>query len=206
MSDQTSVGQAPWWARVETDGDILLRALDPADAPGVLRVHGDPRVYEYDPHETHPDLDHTRRFIEPMLGHWREHGFGYWTVLVPHDECPDGVVGDVPGDDGRVIAGLGGIHLHTVENRPVLNVYFRLAPEVHGRGIAGTVVANVIRIAPHVAPGRDIVVRTRPANAAARRVAIRAGFVDEGPEPGSTDMQLLRYPAPEPDRACRGGR
>ena len=75
----------------------------------------------------------------------------------------------------------------------MLNVYFRLAPSVQGRGLAGLIVAAAVRMAPVVAPGVDIVVRTRPANAAARRVAERAGFVDEGLEPGTTDMQLLRY-------------
>jgi RimJ/RimL family protein N-acetyltransferase len=38
-------------------------------------------------------------------------------------------------------------------------------------------------------------VQTRPANSAARHVAERAGFVDEGLEPGNTDMQLLRLRA-----------
>ena len=51
-------------------------------------------------------------------------------------------------------------------------------------------------LAPLVAPGTDLVVRTRPANAAARRVAERAGFVDLGLEPDTTDMQQLRLAAP----------
>jgi len=97
-----------------------------------------------------------------------------------------------------VHAGLGGIHHHTIAGVPVLNVYFRFGPEVQGRGLAGAVVAEAIRMAPHVAPDVDLVVRTRPANAAARRVAERAGFVDEGLEPGTTDMQLLRLSAVRP--------
>jgi [ribosomal protein S5]-alanine N-acetyltransferase len=36
---------------------------------------------------------------------------------------------------------------------------------------------------------------TRPANAAARRVAERAGFVDLGLDPAEPVMQLLRRPA-----------
>lgn len=187
---------APWWDRIEEPDGVLLRRLTANDAAGVLAVHGDPRVYVHDPDETHPDLAHTQRFIAPMLEHWAVHGFGYWAVLVPGPGWPDGVAGSRPGDDARVVAGLGGVQHHTVDGSPALNVYFRFAPEAQGRGLAGAVLRRIAELAPEVAAGRDVVVRTRPANAAARRVAERAGYVDEGLEPGTTDMQLLRLVSP----------
>lgn len=194
-----SVGRMPannrmpqWWRRIEHPDGLLLRELLPDDVEGVFAVHGDPRVYELDPDATHLDLAQSRAFLAPQLEHWRAHGFGYWSVLVPRDVWPDGVAGAGEHDDGRVIAGMGGIVHRTVVTPAVLNVYFRLSPAVQGRGIAGRIVARSIETADDVAPGLDLVVRTRPANAAARRVAERAGFVDEGLEPGTTDMQLLR--------------
>ena len=190
-----------WWQRVDLDDGLSLRRVVTADAPGVLAVHGDPAVYVHDPDEVHPDLAHSQRFLEPMLQHWDDHGFGYWAVLVPRPWLPSGVTGTEPADDDRVFAGLGGVQHHAVTEQPVLNVYFRLAPVVQGRGIAGRIVSTVIRMAPEVAPGRDIVVRTRPANAAARWVARRAGFTDEGLEPGVANMQLLRLPAPRGERS-----
>jgi len=192
---------APWWTRIEEPEGVVLRRLAADDAAGVLAVHGDPRVYVHDPDETHPDLVHTQAFLAPMLGHWAAHGFGYWTVLVPAPAWPAGVEGTRPGDDGRLVAELGGVQHHTVDGRPVLNVYFRFAPEAQGRGLAGAVLRRVGEMAADAAPGRDVVVRTRPANAAARRVAVRAGYVDEGLEPGTTDMQLLRLVS----RAARSG-
>lgn len=191
----------PWWHRIEQPGGVLLRRLTADDAPGVLAVHGDPRVYVHDPHETHPDLAHTRQFLAPMVEHWAAHGFGYWVVLLGASCWPDGVPGADAADDGRVVAGLGGVQHHRVDGQPVLNVYFRFAPETQGRGLAGTVLRQVAILAQEVAPGCDVVVRTRPANAAARRVALRAGYVDEGLEPGTTDMQLLRLVSP----AARSG-
>lgn len=127
--------------------------------------------------------------------HWATHDFGYWTVLGPEEWHPNGAA--APSDDQVLVhLGLGGVQRHEIAGRPVLNVYFRLAPEVQSRGIAGRIVDYSVTLAANVAPGADIVVRTRPANTAARRVAIRAGFRDEGLEPGTTDMQLLRLPAP----------
>ncbi len=190
-----TAGGRPWWERVEERDGVLLRRLLVDDAPGVLAVHGDPRVYVHDPHETHPDLAHTELFIAPMLEHWARHRFGYWTVQVHGEAWPGSVLGSQPHDDGRLVAGLGGAQHHTVAGQRVLNVYFRFAPEAQGRGLAGAVLRQVRQLAPVVAPGCDVVVRTRPANAAARRVAERAGYVDEGLEPGTTDMQLLRWRA-----------
>lgn len=182
-------------ARIETPGGIVLRRPVEADAPGVFAVHSDPAVYVFDPQETHPDVEHSARFLAPMITHWAEHGFGYWAVLVPTAEWRGGVPGMVSDDGDRVIAGLGGIQTHTLQGTPVLNVYYRFAVATQGRGLAGAVVQHALALAPQVAPGRDVVVRTRPANAVARHVAERAGFVDEGLEPGTTDMQLLRCPA-----------
>lgn len=184
------------WSRVEVSDGLLLRAVVVNDAEAVLSHHGDPRVYRFDPQETHPDVAFSRRFIVPMVEHWERHGFGYWSVLVPHSWWQTGVAGAESSDDGRVHAGLGGVQRHVVAGEPVLNVYFRLATAVHGRGIAGLLLNEAVRMAPHVAPGIDLVVRTRPANSAARQVAERAGFVDEGMEPGTSDMQLLRLTAP----------
>lgn len=195
LDDDTRRAQQDTWSHLEPRDGVLLRSLVPDDAAGVLSVHGDERVYTLDPHERHPDLAHSQRFITPMVEHWQSHGFGYWTVLAPLDWWPEGVPGPDPRDGSRIHAGLGGIATHAIQGVPVLNVYFRFAPAVQGRGLAGLVLAEAARMAPYVAPGGDIVVRTRPANAAARRVAERAGFVDEGLEPGTADMQLLRLSA-----------
>ena len=185
------------WTRIDAGNGVLLRRPTTADVPGVFAVHGDPSVYRYDPQETHPDPEHTARFLAPMLSHWTAHGFGYWCVFVPFAAWPDGApgFGDANADGDRVLAGLGGIQHHTLTGEPVLNVYYRFAPAVQGRGLARIVLEHAMAIAPLVAPGKDVVVRTRPRNAVARHVAERAGFIDEGLQPGTTDMQVLRHRA-----------
>ncbi len=175
---------------------MLLRRPDAGDAAGVLAVHGDPRVYSLDLDLLHKDLAMSAEFLIPLVEHWDRFGFGYWTVLAPGAWWPAGSAGPAAEDGARVNAGMGGIQHYEMAGESVLNVYYRFAPEVQGRGLARRVIETSVRVAAAAAPGLDLVVRTRPANAAARRVAERAGFVDEGLEPGTTDMQLLRLRPP----------
>jgi ribosomal-protein-alanine N-acetyltransferase len=187
-----------FWTDVAAPNGVLLREIDlDGDVSGVHRVHADPRVYVYDPDETHPDLEHTRNFLTPFRAHWDRHGFGYWTVLIPGTWWPAGVEASGARDDGRRIAGLGGIESFELLGVAVLNVYFRLAPEGQGRGLGTLILDAALTCAAEVRPGLDVVVRTRPANIAARRTAERAGFVDEGTVAGDTSMQLLRRRPPQ---------
>lgn len=193
------------WAWVVADRGVLLRRPTPDDVPGVFAVHSDPAVYEYDPAEIHPDPGYSAHFLEPITAQWQERGFGYWAVLVPRVMWPAGEPGAGDRDGNRVFAGLGGIRHHTLGGERVLNVYYRFATAVQGRGLARTVLEEALALAPLVASGADLVVRTRPANLVARHVAERAGFVDEGLEPGTADMQLLRYHARGPTGTVRSG-
>ena len=174
---------------------VRLRRPVPADAAGVLSVHGDPRVYSLDPELLHRGLGDSEELLASTEHHWQRFGFGYWVVLVPRDWWPDGVP-DHEHDD-EVHAGMGGIQDFVLGGEQVLNVYYRLAPAVQGRGIARHLIDESVALASRVAPGRDLVVRTRPANAVARRVAERAGFVDQGLSPWEEDSQLLRLAVEE---------
>lgn len=189
--DQESASN-PWCA-VHLPQGVLLRDIGNDDAPGLYLIHGNPLAYAHDPSETHPHLEHTRAFLAPFRAHWDTFGFGYWTALAPEPWWPSGAEGARTHDDGRRIVGLGGIQTFDLQGTRVLNAYFRLAPEVQGRGLGTLVLRAALACAAAVEPHLDVVVRTRPANIAARRTARRVGFADEGTVPGDTTMQLLRY-------------
>ena len=113
------------WRDVHLPQGVLLRDIGVHDAPGLHRVHADPRVYAHDPSETHPHLEYTRTFLAPFLAHWVDHGFGYWTVLAPEPWWPSGVEGPRTHDDGRRIVGLGGIQTFDLEATRRENSYLR---------------------------------------------------------------------------------
>ncbi|MBJ7603114.1 MAG: GNAT family N-acetyltransferase [Candidatus Dormibacteraeota bacterium] len=64
----------------------------------------------------------------------------------------------------------------TWREREILNVYYRFSPSVWGNSYASEVVRTAIKLAQRWLPDFPLVVRTRPANAAARRVAEKSGF------------------------------
>jgi len=74
------------------------------------------------------------------------------------------------------VIGFGGIGLMTWREREILNVYYRFSPSVWGNSYASEVVRTAIKLAQRWLPDFPLVVRTRPANAAARRVAEKSGF------------------------------
>jgi RimJ/RimL family protein N-acetyltransferase len=157
-------------------GDVVLRRPTPDDAVALHTVEADPAVWQLSPDLRPTDLEQTRQRLAGVLEHWQEHGFGYWIVEV----------------DGRVV-GSGGIRTFDMQGEWMLNVYYRLAPEVQGRGIASSIVQAALDLARHVQPGVPLVVRTDPRNVAARRVAEKADFQPAGMESSvERPLQVLR--------------
>ena len=61
---------------VDDPSGVRLRRPVPADAAGVLAVHGDPGVYEPDPQEVQHDLADAVRLLAPVLDHWADPATG----------------------------------------------------------------------------------------------------------------------------------
>lgn len=64
-----------------------------------------------------------------MRAHWDEHGFGYWCVLEP-------------GSDRSI--GYAGVKRVVAKKQPVLNVFYRFAPDLWGRGYATEAAEGVL--------------------------------------------------------------
>ena len=109
-----------------------LRPPSADDLDDVFRIHGDPRTNLHNPAGPDRDLDASGARLAEWLEHWDRHGFGYWVV---------------EDDDGAVI-GFSGVRHEIWQGRPVLNLYYRFAPEVWGRGLASSVAAHAVRCDP----------------------------------------------------------
>jgi [ribosomal protein S5]-alanine N-acetyltransferase len=140
---------------------MLLRRPRADDLDDVFRIHGDPRTNRHNPAGPDPDLEASRARLGEWLEHWDRHGFGYWVV---------------EDDDGTVVGFSGGRH-ETWQGRPVLNLYYRYAPEAWGRGLASTVAAHVVRWSAEHHPDRPVLAYTTEDNEGSRRTALAAGLV-----------------------------
>jgi ribosomal-protein-alanine N-acetyltransferase len=161
-------------------GGLLLRAPEASDAVAVLAVHGDPDANRFNPAGPMREGSQAAETLERWRAEWAREGFGYWAVSAD--------------DDDAVIA-FGGIARRTWRRRPVLNLYFRVAPPAWGRGVASAVAGRAVQLASRHLADLPIVARTRPGNVAAIRVALHAGL-QRRPDLDDEHLVLARGWAP----------
>jgi [ribosomal protein S5]-alanine N-acetyltransferase len=156
--------------RIET-ARLVLRRPTRDDLAELHRIHADPATYEHSPEGRHTSMRESRAMLDSWLGHWTEHGYGYW--VVEHE--------------GAVV-GFGGLFLMRDWQGvgDVLNVYYRFDPSTWGRGYASEMVAAAVELAPPL----PLVARVRPANEPSARVALRAGF-ERRPELDEDDLVVF---------------
>ena len=99
--------------------------------------------------------------VARWVRHWEEHGFGHWCVRES-------------GSD-RII-GYAGVKRMLMQGRPVLNLVYRFAPDVWGRGFATEAASAVVSTALVEMPEETIVARVRPDNRSSQHVALKVGL------------------------------
>jgi [ribosomal protein S5]-alanine N-acetyltransferase len=149
-------------------GRLLVRRPSPEDIDAVFRVHADPRTNAHNPQGPLADRGAAAALLDGWLGHWREHGFGYWTV---HLAAADAARG--PGE----VVGFAGVRHDVWLGQPVLNLAYRLVPEHWGNGYASELARFALSSARRTHPELLVLARTRPDNVASRCTALAAGMV-----------------------------
>lgn len=143
---------------------LSLRRPTPAAIDAIYRIHHDPAATAHNP----ADMLTTRADAEDRYQrweqHWHQHGFGYWVI---HPREVDGQ---------RDILGFCGLKLMRLQNREILNLFYRLDPAVWGNGIATEAATAVVSWATTHLPDRPVVARVRPDNVASATVAERTGL------------------------------
>lgn len=64
----------------------------------------------------------------------------------------------------------------TLNDRRVLNLFYRLDPSAWGRGVATEAATAVVEWTDTHRPDEPVIARVRPANTASQRVAVQAGL------------------------------
>lgn len=101
------------------------------------------------------------RILRDGIAHWKQHGFGPWTVL--------------DRDTRDVVGRVGLSHAH-VAGRPEIEVAWTFAGDVWGRGYATEVARETVRSAFVDLGLNHVVTYTTPENAPSKAVMRKVGF------------------------------
>lgn len=143
---------------------LTLRKPRPTDALDVFVIHGDPRTNQYNPAGPDTSIDVSQGRLDGWLKNWEEDGIGYFVV-----------------ENMGLTVGFAGVrHADAADwgekAEPVLNLYYRFAPEAQGHGFAGEAVRAVLDYAAEQRPDRPVVVITKPTNMPSIGLAKHLGF------------------------------
>ena len=144
---------------------LRLRQLTEGDVESLHAIYGDAETMRYigSAGRPTPDVDATRRTLEVLLDHGRQHGFTLWAI----DER-----------DGDPLVGVAGLLL--VEGRgPEVEAAYLVRRDRWGRGYASEVLRAVLGIAESLGLER-IIALAYPGNDASRRVMEKAGMMADG--------------------------
>jgi RimJ/RimL family protein N-acetyltransferase len=137
---------------------LRLRRVTEDDVDSVVSISTDPRTHRHSPTGT-PTRAEAEGYVRRFAEDWDTHGLGYW--IVEHE--------------GRDV-GLAGVKPSTIAGRPCWNMYYRFTPAVQGRGLAAEATREAIAAARGHTPEWPVVVRTRPGNGPAARLALAIGL------------------------------
>lgn len=137
---------------------LRLRRVTLADAASVVALSTDPRTHRHSPTGT-PTREEAEGYVQRFADDWDTRGLGYWLVEY----------------EGRDV-GLAGVRASQLGELRCWNMYFRFSPDVHGRGLAAEATREALAVARRHTPEWPVVVRTRPANEAAARLALAIGL------------------------------
>ncbi len=139
------------------------------DLEAFVTIHGDPRTNQHNPAGPVEDAADARQMLAGWIEDWRARGIGYWAIEDP--------------DSGRVVGFAGIRAMPAADTVEVFNLYYRLSPEVWGRGIAGAVAREAIDRAHRDWPGVAVIARMQPGHVVSERTAVSAGLHEVGRDP-----------------------
>ena len=141
---------------------LLLRGFEPADAPAMLAVYGDPEVMRFVGEGNAVDLAGAEAMLSGYADHQRRHGFSFWAVV-------ERASGALIGDAG----------LYRVDDE--VEVGYTLARARWGRGYATEAARACLDVAFGTLGLDSVTAVADAANPASAHVLEKLGFHEEAP-------------------------
>lgn len=134
-----------------------LRLTVPCDADldAVFAIHSDARTWRHRPELVMKTRSEAVELIKQWQHQWTDHGVGYFVVSTT---------------EGKTV-GFCGVREAEECGEPVLNLYYRFAPEAQGRGYAAEAAGAAMRWAREQGFERPVVAIIDPSNEASARLA-----------------------------------
>jgi ribosomal-protein-alanine N-acetyltransferase len=154
---------------------LTLRGFGLEDVEPLYHILQVPGILRYFPNPDPPPRDRVERLITHQLGHWDEHGYGWWAVELP-DQCEL----------------MGWCGLTFLPETGETEVAYLLAKPHWGQGYATEAAWAALRYGVEHVDVEQIIGLTHPQNVRSQRVLEKLGmsFVDQAEYFG---MQLYRY-------------
>ena len=105
--------------------------------------------------------DATRIYLEAVIQHWEDHGFGFWIFY-------DKATGES--------VGRGGLRRLEIEGTREVEVAYAVVADCWGQGFASEMAEAAVEVAFEKLKLASVVAFTLPSNKASRRVMERVGF------------------------------
>lgn len=139
---------------------LTLRRPQDSDRQFHHALHEDPRLYVHAPRAKRSRVD-NEAFLAAIQQHWDDHGFGYWTVVDTASGQPVGMAG-------------------LRHSEGFLNLYYRMAADVHGKGYAREAAREAVGLATEWLPDLPVQALVQEHNTPSVRTALSAGLVRAG--------------------------
>jgi RimJ/RimL family protein N-acetyltransferase len=145
-----------------TTAHLAAEAIFPSHFTEFHRLHSDPQVITTLSADGKPlSEEATRESIRQAVGHWQQHGFGFWVFRRKTD---------------GVFIGRGGLRIYQIDGTDVIGLAYAVMPDYWNQGFA----TEMGHASLEVGFGRlgfpEIASWTLPVNLASQRVMEKLGF------------------------------